>query len=201
MNKKRIITGILLIILISISFLGGSTFAKYLSSYTNSVSTQVAKWNITESFLVNGKASSTTPINLANSYDIQTLTGNKIAPGTSGNFGIKINATGTQTGVNYQVTFTNISTPEINNLKYTYLGNTYSSLSDLQNAIKGTITAEAISKIVNIEIGWLWPYETLDSNKSSAVGDAKDSVTGTAASTFGFDVNVICTQVSPKTAT
>ncbi len=201
MNKKRIFIGILLVVLILLSFLGGTTFAKYISSYTNSVSAQVAKWNITENFLVNGKATTTTPINLAKSYDIKTLTGNKIAPGTSGNFGIKINATGTQTGVNYQVTFTNISSPEIDNLKFTYLGNTYSSLSELQNAIKGTITAEALSKIVNIEVGWLWPYETLDSSKSSVAGDAKDSASGISASTFSFDVNVICTQVSPKETT
>lgn len=200
MKKNGLVIGfLLLIVLFIILFAGGKSLAKYMSTSTTNVSTQVAKWNISDTFLVNGKAVTSTPINLASTYDVSRLTNGKIAPGTSGNFTIKINATGTDTGLDYRVTFTNISTPNIDQLRYTYKGTTYSSLAALQKVLTGRITAEAISKNATLEIGWEWPYETLDSNKSSKVGDAKDLELAQNSSKFGFDVNVICTQISPIT--
>lgn len=199
MNKKRIITTTLLIVLILLSFIGGTTLAKYLSSYTNNVTSQVAKWSINNSFLVNGNNVTSTPINLATTYDSATLVDGKIAPGTSGSFGIKIDGTGTETGIKYRVTFTNVSTQHIENLKFTYKGKTYSNLSTLENDLSGTISAENKNKVVNIEIGWQWPYETLDSYNSSKIGDSKDLEIGKSAPAFGFDVNITCTQISPKT--
>ena len=201
MNSKKVMIGILLVSIILFTFFGRTTLAKYLSSNSKSASMQVARWNITNSFLVNGNAVTTTPINLATTYDAKTLTSGKIAPGTSGTFGITINGTGTETGIDYKITFTNISDLVIENLTYTYKNKIYHNLASLQNELKGTIAANAQTKTVTFEIGWSWPYETLDSNKSSKAGDAKDLEVGESASTLSFDVNIICTQVSPKQST
>ena len=88
MNKKKIlfISGIVLLILLS--FMCGNTFAKYLTTYKTSADLQIAKWKVTQDFLINGKSSKTENFDLITTYDPTTLVNGKIAPGTSGTFGV-----------------------------------------------------------------------------------------------------------------
>ena len=46
MNKKRVIAVFVIIALIILSFLTGSTFAKYLTEYKTTASLQIARWSV-----------------------------------------------------------------------------------------------------------------------------------------------------------
>lgn len=199
MNKKRIIAVFIIIALIILSFLTGSTFAKYLTEYRTTASLQIARWSVSEDFLVNGVSKKSENINLATTYNPATLVNGKIAPGTSGTFGVQIDATGTETGINYEIKIDKILGATINNLVFTYNNNTYSNLSELSNAVSGNIPADADNKIVNLEIGWCWPYETLV-NGNSASGDEQDTLDGSTIynSKYSFDITITCTQDIPK---
>ena len=199
MNKKRIIAVFIIIALIILSFLTGSTFAKYLTEYRTTASLQIARWSVSEDFLVNGVSKKSENINLATTYNPATLVNGKIAPGTSGTFGVQIDATGTETGINYEIKIDKILGATINNLVFTYNNNTYSNLSELSNAVSGNIPADADNKIVNLEIGWCWPYETLV-NGNSANGDEQDTLDGSTIynSKYSFDITITCTQDIPK---
>lgn len=202
MNKKRIITTILVIMLVLISFLGGNSFGKYISSLSKTATYQIAKWSVTDSFLVNGVSSTSETINLAKTYDNTTLANGKIAPGTSGKFTIQIDATGTETGLSYEILFNNISSSIPENMRYTYNRTSYSSLTQLANDLSsGTIAANASNKIITMDILWSWPYETFDSKNSSTAGDIKDTTVGETISSVSFDINIICKQVSPSLST
>ncbi|MCI8486290.1 MAG: hypothetical protein HFJ20_04215 [Clostridia bacterium] len=199
MNRKRIIAISAIIALIILSFLTGTTFAKYLTEYKTTGSLQIARWSVSENFLVNGVSKTSENINLATTYNPKTLVNGKIAPGTSGTFGVQIDATGTETGINYEIKFDRILGAIINNLVFIYNNNTYSNLSELSNAVSGNIPADADNKIVNLEIGWCWPYETLV-NGNSANGDEQDTLDGSTIynSKYSFDVTITCTQDIPK---
>ncbi len=199
MNKKKIISIFTIIVLIILSFLTGSTFAKYLTEYKTTASLQIARWSVSEEFLVNGVSNESQKINLATTYNPETLVNGKIAPGTSGTFGVQIDATGTETGINYEIKFDRILGAIINNLVFTYNNNTYSNLSELSNIISGKIAANAENKIVNLEIGWCWPYETVE-NGSFHDGDIQDTLDGSTIynSKYSFDVTITCTQDIPK---
>lgn len=198
MNKKKMLVIALIIALTSISFFSGSTFAKYLTSYNASASLDVAKWSVTEEFLVNGKSAISENIKLATTYSPKTLVDGKIAPGTNGSFGVKIDATGTETGLSYQIKFSNITGTKPENLVFRYNNKYYSDLASLSEAInkKAIIEANATNKILNILIVWSWPYETLDS-KTSKPKDAQDTLDGQNSLDYSFDITITCTQNMP----
>lgn len=199
MNKKKIlfISGIVLLILLF--FMCGNTFAKYLTTYKTSANLQIAKWKVTQDFLINGKSSKTENFDLITTYDPTTLVNGKIAPGTSGTFGVNIDASETETGINYDVIFKQTSGTKPQNLVFTYNGKTYKELTDLSKAIKGNIPADETNKILNLIIGWEWKYETVDEqSKNSTTGDTQDTTDGQNISQFGFDVTITCTQDLPK---
>lgn len=190
MNKKKILTSAVIITLIAISFLGGNTFAKYITAYKTSASLEVAKWSVSEDFLLNGVSNTSKNVKLATTYSPDSLVDGKIAPGTTGSFGATIDATGTETGVDYKITFDNISGTKPENLVFIYNDKSYSSLSTLSSAISGNIAANADNKILNLEIIWSWPYETEG-------GDIQDTTDGQNLSNYSFDITITCTQEVP----
>ena len=201
MNKNRTIRIMIIAMLVVISFFSGDTFGKYISSIKKATIMQVATWNVNNDFLVNGISSTSEKIILSKSYDNTTLVDGKIAPGTSGKFTIKIDATGTDTGVEYGINFSDISSDLPENLLFIHNGVTYSNLQTLSNELSsGTIPANSANKVKIMDIIWSWPYETLDSLKNSTVGDTKDTTAGTTISSVSFNINIICKQVSPTTA-
>lgn len=177
MNKKKILATVIIITLVFLSFFSGNTFAKYLTEYNTSASLDVAKWSVTEDFLVNGQSSISKNINLATNYEPDTLVNGKIAPGTSGSFGVKVDATGTETGIIYEIGFSNISGTKPKNLVFIYKDQYYSTLSELSSAINNNtiINADAADKILNLEVMWSWSYQELDSENPKEI-DIQDTL-------------------------
>lgn len=191
-NKKKIVVIVAILSMIVASFMGGQSFSKYISQVKGYGQFDIAKW----SFLVNGQESSMNTIDLSSTCNNETLINNKIAPGTEGNFNIEIDATGSEVGIQYQVTFDEKS-QKPNNLFFIYNRSTYANFSDLAYALKGVINADAENKKISIPIKWIWEYETGNSPELREPEDAEDTEDGKTLQNYAFDVIVTGTQVEP----
>lgn len=192
-NKKKIVLIVAILSMIVISFMGGQSFSKYISQVKGYGQFDIAKW----SFLVNGQESSMNTIDLSSTCNNGTLINNKIAPGTEGNFNIEIDATGSEVGIQYQVTFDEKS-QKPNNLFFIYNRSTYANFSDLAYALKGVINADAENKKISIPIKWIWEYETGNSPELREPEDVEDTQDGKTLQNYAFDVIVTGTQVEPN---
>lgn len=192
-SKRKIILFILiLLILLFVILLKGGSYSKYLTKVEGKGVIQVAKW----AFLVNGQTASITNLNLAKTYNEDTLLENRIAPGTEGSFDIQIDASGSEVGIEYDVVFLNEqSKPQ--NIKFTYDGHTVSSIKELEEFLKGRIEANNAQKVKTMTIEWIWPYETGVSLDEKNMSDVKDTEDGKNLTKYQFDIIITGTQVEP----
>lgn len=182
------ITAVLVISLVAVA-----SYAKYITTINASGNAQVGKWN----FRVNDSDNENSgEINLGRkSYTANTISDGIIAPGTSGEFTIKVDATGTKTGVNYTVGFNNINNKPTN--LYFKMGESkYYDFESLSSALVGTINADDNQKVKEINIGWAWDYET-ERNGGVDANDKIDTIDGKSANSFSFDIAVTGTQMLP----
>lgn len=191
-KKKKIIAICLAIVAILISFIGGQTFSKYVTEVNGEGVANIAKW----SFKVNDKEEQMQTINLGSTIDNNTLVENKIAPGTAGNFEIKIDAKEAEVGIDYKVRFINENNKP-QNLIFTYQDKTYTNITKLEEVLTGTIDANAEEKEKTFNIHWEWPYET-GIGTSIATNDKIDTENGKNIGLYTFDVLVEGVQVVPQ---
>lgn len=192
-KSKKIVLLVIAIIAILLSFVGGQAYAKYMSRVTGQGTADVASW----SFKVNENEEKLQTISLKSTINNSTLTNNKIAPGTEGEFQIKIDATGSEVGINYVIKFENES-QKPSNLKFTYDGKTYNSLTDLQQDLTGTINANDENKLKTLTVAWNWKYQTGNTEQEIATNDLVDTQDAKKISNYTFDVIVSGTQVMPQ---
>lgn len=192
-RNKKIISALIILTAIIISFIGGQTFSKYVTEVSGEGVANVAKWT----FKVNDNESQLQSINLASTVNNETLINNKIAPGTSGDFQIKIDATGSDVGINYKVNFVNEKNKP-QNLIFTYDDERYENVTDIAEELSGIIDANAEEKTKVINIHWEWPYETgIDDEITN--NDIIDTENGKNITQYTFDVLVEGVQVMPET--
>ena len=152
--KKKAVIIIAILVAIILSFVGGQTYSKYITQVKGAGIADIAHWD----FKVNNSEDIIQTINLASTINNDTLVNNKIAPGTSGNFKINIDASEAEVGINYKVEFTNEQNKPTN-LKFIYNGLTYNSIKEIENKLEGTINATEENKIKTISIDWEWADE------------------------------------------
>lgn len=192
-SKKKGIFIALLVLLVVGMFLLGSSYSKYITQVDGKGVIEVAKW----AFLVNGETASITNLNLAQTYQKDTLVANRIAPGTRGSFDIIIDATGSEVGIDYKVAFTN-ETNKPNNMKFYYNGTMANSIKELETLLTGTISAEAENKVRTMTVEWEWSYVTGESEEEISLQDGIDTRDGQTLSQYQFDILITGTQVEPK---
>lgn len=192
-KSKKIVLLIIAIIAILLSFLGGQTYAKYMSKVTGQGTADIASW----SFKVNENEEKLQTISLKSTINNSTLVNNKIAPGTEGEFQIKLDATGSEVGINYVIKFENES-QKPTNLKFTYDGKTYNSLTDLQQDLTGLINANVEERVKILTVAWNWKYETGNTAQEIAANDLVDTQNAKQINNYTFDVIVSGTQVMPQ---
>ena len=190
---KKIVLLVIAIIVLLLSFVGGQAYAKYMSRVTGQGTADIASWR----FKVNENEEKLQTIALKSTMNNTTLINNKIAPGTEGDFQIKLDATGSEVGINYVIKFENES-QKPSNLKFTYDGKTYNSLTDLQQDLTGTINANDQNKVKTLTIGWNWAYVTGTSDQEIASSDIIDTKEAKQIHNYTFDVIVSGTQVMPQ---
>ena len=190
--KKKILIVLILLLIILVALLG-NTYSKYITKVEGRGVIEVAKW----AFLVNGETATMTNINLAQTYDSNTLIANRIAPGTRGSFDIVIDASGSEVGIDYDVKFLNENNKPTN-LKFNYNGNIVSSINELEDSLKGNIPADSNEKIKTFTIEWFWNYETGNTKEEIEKYDIYDTQDGKNLDKYSFDVVVTGRQVEPK---
>lgn len=112
---KLIIISILIIVLISLI---GFAYARYRTMLNGSTSAEVAKWSFNYKILETAQREEVTNFAVTRTdenTDVQDLT---LAPGTSGQFIIEINAAGTETLIEYNINIEMQNKPT--NLKFYY---------------------------------------------------------------------------------
>lgn len=191
-SKKIVLLSIALMAIV-VSFIGGRAYAKYMSRVTGQGTADIASWN----FKVNEREEQIQTISLKSTLNNETLANNKIAPGTEGDFKIKIDATGSEVGINYIIKFENESRKPTN-LKFTYDGNTYNSITELQEVLAGVINANDQDKVKTLTIGWNWKYETGTSPQEILANDLVDTKDAKEIDNYTFDVIVSGIQVMPQ---
>ena len=191
-KSKKIVLLLVAIAAIIFSFVGGQSYAKYMSKVTGQGTADIASW----SFKVNENEEKMQTISLKSRQNNSTLLNNKIAPGTDGEFQIKLDATGTDVRINYAIKFEN-ETRKPTNLKFTYDGKKYNSLSDLQKDLTGIINADEQEKNKTLTIGWNWKYETGSTQQEITANDLIDTKEAKEINSYTFDIVISGTQVTP----
>ena len=185
-NKRKSLLILALLILVGISsiFVAG-TYAKYTSTISNVQGEAIiAKWTF-------GTANQSVNmvLDFTNTYDANTLIADRIAPGTSGTFDIALSNAGGETGVDYTLTFGNV-TPSISGLTLTYNNANVSG-----STVTGTLAPNGST---TISIDWAWVYY------QSAAGDTADTAAGEAGGASGTKLTVPLTitgvQTQPTTS-
>ena len=193
-NKKIVLISIAIIAII-LAFVGGNAFAKYMSKVTGKGTANVAKW----SFKVDGSEAETMKtVSLSSTINDKTLKGNQIAPGTEGSFKIDLDASESEVGINYFVTFDK-ETTKPTNLKFLYNGNTYDTLAKLQEDLHGEFSAVGSKeeKQKELVIGWKWEYRTGNTEEIKLANDKIDTQEGKTIEDYSFDIIVSGTQIAP----
>lgn len=192
-KSKKIVLLVIAIVAITLLFVGGRAYAKYMARVTGQGTADIAAW----SFKVNENEEKLQTISLKSTINNSSLVNNKIAPGTEGEFQIKLDATGSEVGINYVIKFENES-QKPTNLKFTYDGKTYNSLKNLQQDLTGTINANDENKVKAITVGWNWKYETGNTAQEIASNDLIDTQDAKQMTNYTFDIIVTGTQVAPQ---
>ena len=187
-NKKKIGGILLLISLILVIFLAGYTFARYYKSINAGGTTaSIARWSF-------GSKNEKAIINLSEE---------KIAPGSSGQFEIEVDATNSEVDVDYEILVSeenNIPTnmkfyAETKDEKGTVISTTeeISSFAELAaNNLKGTIPVESNNQKRNIVVYWNWEFNendttTVDSDDATLKLDEN----GKSNLECGFNIEIV----------
>lgn len=195
-KKNKIIAIIAILLAVFISFMGGQTFSKYVTEVKGVGNASIATWNFN---VKDGEDKQIQTIDLVSTANNETLVDNKIAPGTSGSFVIKIDGAGSEVGIAYNIQIAN-ETKKPENLIYTYEGKTYNSIAQLAQEASGEFKANASEeeKVKEIQIGWNWAYETGNDDTQKLANNKKDTQDGMTIRNYTFDIIVTGTQVMPN---
>jgi len=192
-KKRKVLLVLAVLLIILLAFIGGQAYAKYVSEVRGNGVAEVATWD----FKVNGQSEQVEEINLASTCNNETLVDNKIAPGTTGSFNILVDATDSDVGINYNITFTEEENkPE--NLKFFYNEKEYNSIKELEEDLSGTINANEEDKTRTLNVQWEWSYETGSNEEEIAKNDLIDTKDGQTIQNYNFEVVVTGTQVRPQ---
>lgn len=190
-NKKRVIGVLVCILLISTMFLAGYSFARYYKSIKiDKIKTSIARWNFnSKNTLAN--------INLSNE---------KIAPGSSGQFEIEVDATDSEVAVEYEIkvenetniprnmTFYTETKDENGNVVKTEEKNSFAEIAT--ESLKGTIPVEANNQKRTIVVHWNWPFNEEDETSTDSE-DATLKINNEIVSLdCGFDIQIIGKQAN-----
>ncbi len=170
----RLLIVICLIITIIASSIGLYAWAKYTSSKAGEATAQVAKWHFE---LKDGDEESTDEIKfpITRTDGNNTVATGKLAPGTSGKFDMIIDATGTETFLEYELKIALQNKPT--NLKF-YLDEQKLKELEVDKDNKMTVTGfmSFDREMKRTEtIYWDWPYETEGENGNTTENDTKDT--------------------------
>lgn len=198
-------------LILLLAMIVGYTYAKYINSRTVTGSSATATWSF-DGAISNTDSQVTKSISLAETVSKDSIASGKIAPGTSGNFKIIINASGSEVDVDYDVLLKQEANHKPANLYFTCSdlvdstdenGNLkkYYSLSDMlglvqvdQNTSKynmsGKITKDNNGTPKEITVNWEWPYESTRDGLTLEELDEQDT-NDSGINDYTFTLNIL----------
>lgn len=190
-NKfKKIVKILIALILIIALQIMGFTYAKYITQDKGTGTAEIAKWAFR---LEKGENESQT-IKLIDTVHTNNIISGKIAPGSGGKLPITIDMTGSEVGVEYEIKFANEKNKP-QNLKFTYAGRTYDSLSEI-TPITGMISHSNENRKLTFNIDWMWNYETGKDEEEINQNDIIDTQDANLITEYTFDIIATGTQSS-----
>lgn len=176
-----------------------STLAKYTTEVTVAGSAEVAKWAIKFTDGTTAFTDSST-VKLTDTSLNSKVTNGKIAPGTDGQFTVKVEGNGSDVGYKYSISIENMTNMPANLKFYTddtfatevpVIGGKIALATDVKVPLANVATAQGKT------FYWKWAYEgtTLGAN------DVTDTADGVAAKTATFKLVINATQLDPSTTT
>ena len=173
-TTKNIILILLILIILASSGIGIFAWAKYQTTVTGVGTATVAKWSFK---LVDGITETTDVIDFAitRTDANESVVAGKLAPGTSGKFEIGIDASGTETALEYAIDVTLENAPK--NMKFYSDEGRTEELTIVNNIFteKGYMLLKDVNTIKTEEIYWEWPYETGITEEEIEENDIKDT--------------------------
>ena len=180
-SKKKNVLAIIAIISLILIIVAGYTFSKYFQSITGKASAEIAAWSF--------KADAGSEDKKLSDITLTPTNGTKIAPGTNGEFKIKVDSIGSDVDVNYEVEISQEKLPA--NMKFNVKGEnqTYSTMAALAQAkLKGTLDSSNNQEEI-YTIQWNWPFESRDAENNLL--DSSDMDALAMADDLGFKIEVI----------
>lgn len=183
-SVKRLGMAALALTLITTCLMGG-TLAKYTSSVNGTGTVAVAKWSFKAGEGTNAAKTDAFTFSLADTKDANvSVSSSKVAPGDKGKVSIKVDASGSEVGVNYTIKVDGLSTT--NDVVKFYSDSAYTTAIPA-DGYTGTIALADVDTAATTDIYWKWVT-------ASANGDAADTTIGESAPSETFTVTVTGTQ-------
>lgn len=189
--NKRVIGVLICISLILTMFLAGYTFSRYYKSINiGSVQKSIARWNF----------------NSKNAGANVNLSTEKIAPGSSGQFEIEVDATDSEVPVEYQIIVENeMNIPR--NMKFyaetkdekgnsikTEEKNSFSQIA-VEN-LNGIIPVEANNQKRIVVVHWNWPFNETDETLIDSEDGTLNLNNKSSSLECGFNIQIIGKQAN-----
>ncbi len=191
-NIKKINKYIIIIFIITaIALISTYGIARYKTSLNGNGTASIAKW----SFKVKSSGSETLDIpdfSKTRTDGNNKVASNKIAPGTSGEFQIEIDARENETALTYDIDVKFKDKPQ--NLRF-YIDEERTSeleLKDNAMQVSGFLSLDDIQNIVTRKVYWDWKYETGNTTEEIEKNDIIDSED--MGKNFGMEISVTGTQ-------
>ena len=199
MNSKQSrttkIVVIALFVAIVTAIIIAGTFAKYTTKVEGQGTATVAHW----SFSADGYgATEQTRVNLRDtSIKTETLQSDRIAPGTEGSFDIVLDPRGSEVGVDYVITLSNVTNKPTNLHFYSDSAYTDNIEEGSVHTISGNIPLSEVGSQKTVTVYWKWAYETTEIATNDPI-DTTDGEKDLAGRTMTFDISVLATQADPR---
>ncbi len=174
-NKSAVLLLVLLVLVAVSAMYVASTYAKYTAEVTGSGTTTVAKWQFKE----DNTGITTMTLDLADTYNPTTLTADRIAPGTEGNFVIELSNENSEVGVEFTISFDDVDFPQ-------------NIVVNGGNDITGKI---AVGDTLEVEVPWVWAYES-----GADDVDTADGVTAATSPEMTLNYTITGVQTQPGAA-
>ena len=158
-EKRTIKLIVISILIIAVISLIGFAFARYVTMLNGNTQAPIAKWSFDSKILDSTQTEEVSDFSVTRTDDNDDVDPNTIAPGTSGEFIIEIDATGTETLLTYdvQITFTNKPT---NLVFYSDSQRTNAIIIADNKLVLDGFMSLSDNKKRDIPIYWDWALET-----------------------------------------
>lgn len=181
-SKKKSILAIIVIISLILIILAGYTFSKYFESVTGNATAEIAVWSF--------KADAGKENSSLSDIKLVPTNGTKIAPGTNGEFQIKVDSIGSDVDVNYRVEISQEKLPA--NMEFNIKGESqkFTTMASLASSkLTGTLDSTN-NQQKTYTIQWNWPFSVTDNETNTSL-DSRDMDALKMADELGFKIEVI----------